>query len=52
MSYNKNFRSSDEWKFQKFIRNSIRYNIHANQKESRENQLLDWCSVYQGGKKC
>ena len=32
--------------------NLICYNVHANQKESRENQRLHWRSVYQGGKKC
>ena len=34
------FRSSFEWDFQDFLRNLIYYNLHANRKESKENQLL------------
>ena len=34
------FRSSFERDFQDFLRNLIYYNLHANRKESKENQLL------------
>ena len=34
------FRPSFEWDFQNFLRNLIYYNLHANRKESKENQLL------------